>query len=181
MVWPKSGCSTSSVTTNIRRPSARLVAGISGRRVGFREQPGNQDDERGLEEFRRLDGKPGEGEPAARALDFGAEQDRENHHRNADREDKQRQPADLVRIEERGSHHHGDGRQEEHHVPVDEIERLKPQPGGNRGTGGQREHDTAQHQGGERPQHQLVDSPPPLAEGVRVARETMPVSPNIPA
>ena len=32
MLWPKSGCSTSSVTVSSSRPSAMVLAGISGRR-----------------------------------------------------------------------------------------------------------------------------------------------------
>ena len=40
---------------------------------GFSEQPGNQDHEGGLEEFRRLDVDAEQDDPAPRALDLGAE------------------------------------------------------------------------------------------------------------
>ena len=50
-----------------------VFAGISGRSRGFAEQPGDEDDEGGLEEFRRLDVDAEDHQPAPRALDLRAE------------------------------------------------------------------------------------------------------------
>ena len=97
MVWPKSGCSTSSATTVSSSISANVFAGMSGRLCRFAEQPGDEDDKGGLEEFGRLDVDAEDDQPAPRALDLGAEEGRRRDQDQADGEDEQRQPADLVR------------------------------------------------------------------------------------
>ena len=42
MVWPKSGCSTSTVTTPSRSSKANVLAGTSGFLRRFGEQPGDR-------------------------------------------------------------------------------------------------------------------------------------------
>ena len=139
-----------------------------GRHVGalgqFAEQPGDQDDEGGLEEFRGLDVDAEDDQPAPRALDLGAEIGRRRHHDQADREHDQRQPPDLARVEERHPQKDGDGRDQIEDMPVDEIERVEPEPAGDRRRGGEREHDARQHQRADGGERQPVDRPPPFGE-----------------
>ena len=54
MVWPKSGCRISSDDVDGSSSSAMRLAGMSGA-CRLRRKPGDEDDEGGLEEFRRLD------------------------------------------------------------------------------------------------------------------------------
>ncbi len=165
MVWPKSGCSTSPVTTTSSSPSAMVLAGISGRRADLAEQPGDQDHEGGLEELRRLDVDAEDDDPAPRALDLGAVDQRRHDQREADDEHHQRDPADVARRQERGREQHGERRDQVQHVAVDEIERLEPEPRRDRRARRQRQHDAGQHEREHRRQHQPVDRPPPGGEG----------------
>ncbi len=103
MVWPKSGCSTSSATTDRpAAPSAMVLAGMSGllrRFARTARRPGST--KAGL---RNSDGwmlTPSEHDPAPRALDLGAEEQRRDHHRDADDEHDQRDAPDLARRQER--------------------------------------------------------------------------------
>ncbi len=67
-------------------------------------------------------------------------------------------------LRKRGGDQHHEGRDQKKHVAVDEVERVEADAGGDRGTGGKRQHDAGEHQGRQRPQHRLVDRPPPGAE-----------------
>ena len=65
------------------------------------------------------------------------------------------------------------------HVPVDEVERLEPEPRGDRRARGQREHDAGQHERQQRRQHAGGrPSTTRSAKGVRSTRETMDAPPD---
>jgi len=68
MVWPKSGCTTSSATTISSIASEMALVGMSAA-CGFAEQPGHQNDESGFEKFRGLNVDAEQDQPAPRALD----------------------------------------------------------------------------------------------------------------
>ena len=138
MVWPKSGCSTS----RDRQQQQRERDGV-GRHFrparGFGEQPGDQDHEAGLEEFRRLHVDAEQDDPAPRALDLGAELERGGHQDQAEHEHQQREAPDVARRQERGWTSIDDRRDQIEHVPDLKVERLEPEPRGDRRAGGERE------------------------------------------
>src|SRR5205814_1872476 len=68
----------------------------------FAEQPGNEDDERRLEEFGGLDVDAEDDNPPPRALHFGAVYERERDEHEARDKYEQRQTADAARLEKRG-------------------------------------------------------------------------------
>src|SRR5262249_15421441 len=68
----------------------------------FREQPGDENDERGLEEFRGLDIHSENDEPTPGALDLAAEVRRQRGQNQAYRENDERHFADFARGKERG-------------------------------------------------------------------------------
>ena len=73
MVWPKSGCSTSSATTITSSISAKVFAGMSGR---LADSPNSQAIRMTKAGLRNSDGctfMPNSDQPAPRALDLGAE------------------------------------------------------------------------------------------------------------
>ena len=71
---------------------------------------------------------PSEHDPAPRALDLGAEEQRRDHEGKADDEDDEGDAADLARRQKRGRDQHRERRNEIDHLPVDEIERIEPEP-----------------------------------------------------
>ena len=86
IVWPKSGCRISGTMVSGSSSSAMRLPGTSRRLRAFREGPGGEDHEGGLDEFGRLDAE----DPAARALHLVAEQQRERRSAPC-REDDDRQ------------------------------------------------------------------------------------------
>jgi hypothetical protein len=78
------GLGDSSAITMTSRIMAKKIAGNFGLALMLGEQPGADDDEGRLHEFRRLDRDEGNGDPAARALDFHADEQHQHHHRQSD-------------------------------------------------------------------------------------------------
>ncbi len=128
----------------------------------FGEEPGADDDEGGLHEFRRLDAERADREPAARALDLGAEEQRQHHHAERDDEQDDGGAAHLARGEEGNADHDGNGRQQEGGMPLDEVEAVEVQPLGHRGARGEGQHEAYSHQQDERRQEEPVDRPEPV-------------------
>ena len=81
MVWPKSGCSISGTIVSGSSSRASRLPGTSLRLRAFRKGPGGENDEGGLQEFRRLNAE----NPAPRALDLLAEEQRRDDKRHATR------------------------------------------------------------------------------------------------
>ena len=131
----------------------------------FAEQPGDQDDEGGLEEFRGLNVDAEDDDPAARPLDLGAEHQRRHDQDEAHDEDDQREAPNVARRQERGRQQQGERRGQEKDMPIDEVERLQTEPRGHRGACRKRQHDARQHEDDQRRQHQPVDRPPPGRKG----------------
>ena len=110
------------------------------------EQPCDEDDEGGLEEFRWLDIDPEQNNPAARALDLGAELQRRRDQRKAHQEDDDRKPPDVARRQERGRQHHGERWDQIEHVSADEIKRIEAEARRNRRRRGERKNDSREHE-----------------------------------
>ena len=91
----------------------------------FAEQPGDQDHEGRLEEFRRLHVDAEQHDPAARTLDLGAEEHGRDDPEHAERKHNEREAADLPRRQQRSREQNGDGRDKEEHVAVDEMKGVK--------------------------------------------------------
>ncbi len=128
------------------------------------ERPGDEHDKGGLQKFRRLQTHAEKIEPAARALDFGADEERGSDEHKTDQEDGKRDAPDLARRQRRGREQDGERRQQKKRLPVHEIERIKPEPDRDRGACSEKKHDPDQHQCEHRADHQPVDGPPPFAE-----------------
>ena len=131
---------------------------------GFAEQPRDDDDKGGFEEFRRLDVDAKQHKPTPRSLDFGSEIRCRGHHDKTHDEYHQRQVANLAWAEKRHTEHHRDRRQHIKNVPVDEKERVKTEAGGNRRTCGQRKHNAGKHQRADGGEREPVDRPPPFTK-----------------
>ena len=114
------------------QPEREGVGGHFRPARGFAEQPRDQDDESGLEKFRRLNVDPGEHDPAPRALDLGAEMQRGGDQQQAHHKHDEGKPANVPWRQERGGEQHRQRRDQIEHVPADEIERLEPEPGRHR-------------------------------------------------
>ena len=174
IVWPKSGSATSSATTMASRIRAKTLPGMSVRARVLGEQPGDDDDEGRLHELRRLQREAGEVDPAARALDLDADEQRRQHQDERDDEHDQRRAPRLPRRQERGRDHHRQRRQEEGDVALDEMEAVVAEALGDRRAAGERQDDAAEHQDDDADEQVLVDGPPPLGEcGLRSARLTI--------
>jgi hypothetical protein len=81
MVWPRSGCATSSATSRRTGSSRSDCPGFRDAACASAEQPGAKDDEGRLHEFRRLQRHPENAHPAPRSLDLDAEEQRHDHQR----------------------------------------------------------------------------------------------------
>ncbi len=96
-------------TASSSSASAMVLAGISGRRADFAEQPGDQDHEGGLEEFRRLDVDAERCTSQRRApLTSAPKTSVATTSDEADDEHDQRDAPDVARRQERGRQQHGE-------------------------------------------------------------------------
>ena len=91
MVWPKSGCSTSTVTTTSSSASAMVLAGISGRRADSPNSQAIRITKAGLRNSEGWMLIAEQHDPAPRALDLGAEERRRGDQQKADHEHDERE------------------------------------------------------------------------------------------
>ena len=113
MVWPKSGCSTSATTASSSRPSAMVLAGISGRRA---DSPNSQAIRITKAGLRNSDGwmlTPRITIQRRAPLTSAPIEQRQRHQHDARDEHDERDAADLARRQERRHQHHGDRRQQD--------------------------------------------------------------------
>ena len=107
------------------------------RRAALGERPGGENDERRLDELGRLQAE----NPAPRALDLGAEQQRQDDQRHADRKYmQQRRAPDVARRKERRRDQQQRRGQQQQRLPVDEMERRQAEPLGDRRARRERHH-----------------------------------------
>ena len=180
MVWPKSGCSTSSVTTSQQQRQRHGVGRHFRPPRRFGEQPGDQDDEGRLEEFRRLDVDAEQITSQRRAPLISAPKNGvAATSTRLTTNTTSASAADLPRRQERrrraGPAIAG---QQEQDVPVDEMERVEAEPRRDRRARRERQDDAGQHQRDRAPPasaRSTVHHQSP--KGVRCVREIMDCSP----
>ena len=130
----------------------------------FREGPGGEDDEGGLDEFGGLYADGAEHDPPMRALDLGPELEGEEDEPHAERVDDEREPPDMAKRQERYAEQDRDGRQQEQRLAVHEMEGRETEPLRDRRAAGHEEDEPRHHERGERREERTVDGPPPIAD-----------------
>ncbi len=161
MVWPKSGWSTRGTTVKGNNASAMMLPGTSLRARAFRESPGDEHDKGRLQEFRRLHAE----NPAARALDLLAEEQRRHDQRQGYDEHRQRDAANMARRQQGHAEHDEQRGQQKQRLPIDEMEGRQMQPLGHRRAAGHREHESRDDQHGDGDEEPAVDRPGPVGQG----------------
>ena len=129
------------------------------------EHPGDQDDQGGLHELGRLQGKSAEVEPSRRALGGVPDEGQGRHDDDGRQVDEEGRPADPPVIEEGGTDQYGRAGSGEDALPERKVEGIADvHPRRSRGTGGEGHGDAKDHQDGNRTQQPAVHGPPPHAD-----------------
>ncbi len=130
----------------------------------FGKEPGADDDEGRLHEFRRLDGKAGDPDPTPAALDLLAEEQHQQHHGECHDQQNDRGAPHLARRQEREAKHDRNRRDHEGGMALDEVEGLQADALGNRRRSRKGEHEADAHQEEEQGQEKAVDGPEPIGQ-----------------
>ena len=164
MVWPKSGCITSSATSVSSSPSAIEVAGISGRRADSANSHAASTTKAGLADseawmlmpisvIQRRDPLTSGPTSSVATISTTETANTISAARRICRGDRKETPISTTI----------DGSRQQH-MAVEEVERIEPDPGRHRRTGRQRQDNAAQDQRDDRRQQQAVDRPPPFGK-----------------
>jgi hypothetical protein len=98
----------------------------------FREQPGGQHHEGRFHELGGLEADAGKIQPAARALDLGADEQRRHHQHQRAEEGDERETADPIGREEGRADQDDRRRNQEEDLPVDEVKGVEADTVGHR-------------------------------------------------